>query len=93
MAKTRLFTKEFLEELYEKCGALTMVDHYINEDGMNFHDAILRFSNFHNMIPQYVEDGYSRSLDNSETFFKMLKEIRKLEKEKDGTSPASSTAE
>lgn len=57
-----LFTKEFLDELSEKCGATLILDHYINDLKMSFQDAILKLSNFHGIIPQYCDKGYSRPL-------------------------------
>ncbi len=56
--KNKFFTKEFLDRLQENCGALTMVNHYINDLGMSFHDAILRFSNHHSMTPEYCDNEY-----------------------------------
>lgn len=54
-----LFTKEFLDELQEKCGAKTMLNHYIDEQGMSFHDAVLRLAKFHDIEPKYARPGYS----------------------------------
>lgn len=52
-----LFTAEFLEEFSEKTGAHTMLDHYIDDLGMSFHDAVLRLANFHGMTPVYWKKG------------------------------------
>lgn len=51
-----IFTNSFLEKLQDNCGAITMVNHYINDLGMSYHDAILRFANHHSMKPEYVND-------------------------------------
>lgn len=54
--KTKIFTREFLYKLQELFGAKTIVDHYINDLGYNFHDAILRFANHHSLKQEYVSD-------------------------------------
>jgi hypothetical protein len=53
--QSTLFTKKFLEELRQTCGSDTMLDHYINDQGMTFHDAIIRLSNFHDIKPEYIQ--------------------------------------
>lgn len=54
----KLFTFEFLERLREEAGALTMMDHYMKDLGMSFHDAVLRFANHHSIEPEYASEGY-----------------------------------
>jgi hypothetical protein len=53
--KNKIFTKEFLDSLEEKCGSTMMLNHYIDDLKMSFHDAVLRFANFHSMKPEYIE--------------------------------------
>lgn len=53
-----LFTKEFLDKLQEQCGAKSMLDKCM-EDGMSFHDSVLKIAHFHLIEPEYVSKGYS----------------------------------
>ena len=59
--KNKIFTREFLEELQEQCGAITMVNHYMEDFNMSFHDAILRFANHHSIEPKYCDENYNDS--------------------------------
>jgi hypothetical protein len=56
--KPTAFTAEFLEKLRDRCGAVIMMDHYMNDLGMSFHDSILRLANHHSIEPEYVYEGY-----------------------------------
>lgn len=77
-----LFTQQFLEELSEKTGAHTMLDHYINDLGMSFRDAVLRLANFHGMQPVYFNKGDPKiplSEEAQKLLNQLLEENRKQE--------------
>jgi len=59
-----LFTKEFLDELSENIGATVMLNEYIDNKKMSFHDAVLKIANHYGMTPVYCPKGYSRPLSD-----------------------------
>lgn len=70
----KLFTSEFLDRLREEAGALTMMDHYMKDDGMSFHDAVLRFAKFHSIEAEYVYPGYQGPKIDKDGFQKLIDE-------------------
>jgi hypothetical protein len=70
--KYDLFSKDFLDELQEKCGnmppsiALHKAGYSIKEvNEMSFHNAILTLAFFHGLQPRYCEDPQKQGLEAS----------------------------
>ncbi len=74
-AGEKLFTAEFLDRLREEAGALTMINHYMKDQGISFHDAILKFANFHSIEPEYVYSGYVGPKIDKEKLQKLIDEF------------------
>lgn len=51
----RLFKKRFLYELQKHPSAECMVNHWINDENMSFHDAIVRFAKYLDKPIEYVD--------------------------------------
>jgi hypothetical protein len=68
-----------LQEKFKKAEEITKETKVINmkDDGMTFHDAILRFSNFHSIEPEYVYPGYKGTPIDKEYLQKLIEEFIK----------------
>lgn len=72
----KIFTKEFLDSLQEKSDAMTAVDYYMNNLGMSFQEAILRFANHHSIESQYYsKDEKKMNASNYKEIIALLDDI------------------
>jgi hypothetical protein len=51
---SKLFTKEFLDELQAVCDKFTIIDYIMHSKNKNFHEAILDLAKYAELKPKYI---------------------------------------
>lgn len=50
-----LFSKEFLEDLYEESQKFSLIDYIMESKKLSFHEAILELAKYCELTPEYFE--------------------------------------
>jgi hypothetical protein len=54
---TKLFTKEFLQDLKKRADQISILDFLVYHQKRSFHDAIIEISEFCELKPEYIKQN------------------------------------